>query len=482
MGRGIAAALATLIGACSGDPGAVDSGMDAGDASRDVSDAGVDAATDTLSPGADSGGDASDAGMGLTTCASTVPRRPFDAEAAERGRRLLTETVVPPGLLPRLGVDNLWIVWGTGSLTGEAYWAEFRRRYGFARAPFENGGLPMGIREVGGQVTFDCLTCHGGEVVGVPVIGATNTLLDFESLYDDLVALNELAPMFGYPMFDVPLDLDGFTPAAGTTDSFGLAMTLALGEPVSYGPQRAPAWWTIATKDFQYTDGSAVSGTHRTMMAMFLAFGLPRAELMAMEDEIADIGAFIESLEPPCWPFEPPDELAVVDGEAIFTRECAGCHGAHDGETPNPGRVLDVGTDSMRHEAWTEREVSATNASWFGEPPTRDTDGYLAQPLVGIWARAPYLHNGSIPDLRSLLNSSERPARWRRTGSERSDYDPDAVGWRYDVVEEPADADTLEGRRVVDTSRGGLGNGGHTFGDSLSDAERDDLLAYLRTL
>ena len=44
----------------------------------------------------------------------------------------------------------------------------------------------------------------------------------------------------------------------------------------------------------------------------------------------------------------------------------------------------------------------------------RKTNGYAGMPLDGIWLRAPYLHNGSVPTLRALLFLDERPARFYR--------------------------------------------------------------------
>src|SRR5690606_34563959 len=137
------------------------------------------------------------------------------------------------GIMPRLGIDYLWLVWGGGRPTGDEYWQVFMERYGFHEAPFPNDGLPLGMRDAGGgMVTFDCLMCHSGKVAGQVVIGAPNSRLDMEALYDDLIALNELAPMFGFPSLPVPFDLDGYTIAAGTGDAFGLTFDLALaGQP-----------------------------------------------------------------------------------------------------------------------------------------------------------------------------------------------------------------------------------------------------------
>ena len=113
------------------------------------------------------------------------------------------------------------------------------------------------------------------------------------------------------------------------------------------------------------------------------------------------------------------------------------------------------------------------------------TAGYLAPPLAGVWATAPYLHNGSVPTLRALLVPSERATAWRaqRRPDESGSWDYEAVGLRWEAVEGPANAGaTIEQRRVHDARRPHLDDGGHEFGGSLSEAEVGDLLEYLKGL
>ncbi len=77
------------------------------------------------------------------------------------------------------------------------------------------------------------------------------------------------------------------------------------------------------------------------------------------------------------------------------------------------------------------------NQSWFGTGanPGKITpkNGYIAPPLDGVWATAPYLHNGSVPDLNTLLKSSSRPTYWTRT-FDATDYNYTNVGWNYTVL------------------------------------------------
>ncbi|MDV7389857.1 hypothetical protein RZS08_00830, partial [Arthrospira platensis SPKY1] len=107
------------------------------------------------------------------------------------------------------------------------------------------------------------------------------------------------------------------------------------------------------------------------------------------------------------------------------------------------------------------------NRSWFAESEPRSYFepelGYIAPPLDGVWATAPYLHNGSVPDLESLLDSAQRPVYWSRSGRSE-DYDYARVGWQY-AVEKNA-----KGKWTYDTSLPGYSNKGHYFGDVLDRA------------
>ena len=131
--------------------------------------------------------------------------------------------------------------------------------------------------------------------------------------------------------------------------------------------------------------------------------------------------------------------------------------------------------------------MAAGDTTWFaGDYASKPgMVGYQAPPLDGIWASAPYLHNGSVPTLAALLKSSDRPARFRRPPpTDFEHYDQVDVGWKFEVLSEPPSPalPPFEGKFIYDTSRFGLGNGGHEFGDGLSDDARTDLIEYLKIL
>ncbi len=96
--------------------------------------------------------------------------------------------------------------------------------------------------------------------------------------------------------------------------------------------------------------------------------------------------------------------------------------------------------------------------------------GYKARPLNGIWATAPYLHNGSVPTLAQLLNPAKRQAKFH-VGSK--EFDPVNVGF----VDDPAFP-------VYDTTDPVMGNdnSGHEFGADLEQEDRLDLIEYLKSL
>jgi hypothetical protein len=109
--------------------------------------------------------------------------------------------------------------------------------------------------------------------------------------------------------------------------------------------------------------------------------------------------------------------------------------------------------------------------------------GYIAPPLDGVWATAPYLHNGAIPTLAALLDTEQRPDYWR-FAADRPDYDPQAVGWDHLALDHgKTGAMSWDERdRIYDTSLPGYSNQGHDFGDDLHDQERLALIEYLKTL
>ncbi len=421
----------------------------------------------------------------------------------ERGRTALTTRAFNVAIWPRSAYDEVWKQWGVSEKPA-GYAAAFAERYGLHPAPYENDGLPMGLRPaktvLGGRgITNDCMICHGGSILGQSYIGLGNSSLDIEALFEEMSGLGDRQRKVLFP----------FTNVRGTSEAAAMAIflfslrtaalprrpqPLALGLRADLG-EDPPAWWLLKKKRTMYHDGGTPAHSVRSLMQFTLSPLTTLAQLKAMEPTFQDIQAFILSLEPPPYPY-PIDETRAARGKLLFEQRCATCHGTYgpDGKYPNKIVELDeIGTDPTRALAITERAKTHYEATWFGAELGPDGQkmtyrlprGYQAPPLDGIWATAPYFHNGSAPTLYHVLNSEARPTyftRSYRTGA--ADYDPSRVGWKIEVLDGPADSSLpgIERRRVYDTTQPGQGNGGHTFGDGLTEQERRDLIEYLKKL
>jgi mono/diheme cytochrome c family protein len=205
---------------------------------------------------------------------------------------------------------------------------------------------------------------------------------------------------------------------------------------------------------------------------------------------------FLADERPPRFP-GPIDSVKARAGQAIFALRCSGCHGAYDESIDRPrlqnypNRLLaqaEIGTDSVRWSLVDAAALSAHDKTW--RPFDRQisavrTGGYVAPLLTGLWATAPYLHNGSVPTLWHLMHPDERPQKFM-VGGQR--YDFEKVGIAL-VPGEDGVAHYPEGYippsrpAVYDTRLPGLANTGHTRPFArLSEDERAQLLEYLKTL
>src|SRR5690606_10266440 len=180
---------------------------------------------------------------------------------------------------------------------------------------------------------------------------------------------------------------------------------------------------------------------HRALMPFLLLPQTGPEKFAEWEPDFKDILAYIESIPVPEFPFA-VDEALAAEGEKTFNRACAECHGTYgpDGEYPELNIALEVvGTDPLRWQALTPIARMGHQWSWFGEygkhKVNAKPEGYVAPPLDGIWATAPYLHNGSVPTLELVLDSSRRPTYWRRASYSSTDYDQQQLGWRWIEVD-----------------------------------------------
>jgi hypothetical protein len=239
-------------------------------------------------------------------------------------------------------------------------------------------------------------------------------------------------------------------------------------------------------------DGDNDSLQERNLSA---AIGAGVTERTVDHVAIKRIAEWLLDLRPPPSPYK-ADSIKAVMGRGAYMRDCAGCHGyqgpdgyVFDGE--NIGRVTSidlVGTDRGRLDSYTERLRDLQLATFFKDDPVYDfrqfkkTNGYANQPLDGLWLRAPYLHNGSVPTLRDLLNPpEERPIAFVR-GDDR--LDSANGGFRAESCDPEVYFGPLS---CFDTRQkdGGPDRGnrniGHLYGTDLPPQEKEALLEYLKT-
>lgn len=123
-----------------------------------------------------------------------------------------------------------------------------------------------------------------------------------------------------------------------------------------------------------------------------------------------------------------------------------------------------------------KRKLRAVGAA-AAVPGLSTGPAYKARPLNGIWATAPYLHNGSVPSLYHLLLSPKDRPKTFTVGSR--EFDAKNVGFKTDAIGFP----TFRARNDDGTPIAGNSNEGHDYGgSSLTDDERWDLVEYLKTL
>jgi mono/diheme cytochrome c family protein len=242
------------------------------------------------------------------------------------------------------------------------------------------------------------------------------------------------------------------------------------------GTADLPSLWNQKAREglWLHWDGDNNSVRERNISASIAVGVTP--ETLDFES-LTRIEAWIWELPPPAFPHAIDQSLAA-SGSDIYNRSCAYCHAFG---SPQVGQVVpkeEIGTDPHRVDSFTPELAAKMNTLGAGHPwqltHYRKTDGYSNVPLDGLWARAPYLHNGSVPTLWDLLLPvDERPKVFYRGYNV---YDREKVGFVSSGPEAEAAGFKL------DTSVPGSGNQGHLYGTGLSPDEKKALLEYLKTL
>ena len=263
----------------------------------------------------------------------------------------------------------------------------------------------------------------------------------------------------------------------GRNDAFGLLSASLLVAPQPPAPVKYGIVWNVAHRKWVHWDANTRSPLGRNLLA---SFGLG-APLIGKHGEL-DFAAvkrqtdISEQIQAPHFPWK-IDKTAAERGAKIYQANCNSCHGGEETDkrlySPN-----EIGTDPQRAQLFTQLQADRFNkflaeveiAGYQASKITglRSTQKYFAASMPGVWARSPYLHNGSVRTMQELLTQpNERPKTFHR-GSRV--YDPEKMGF------------TDEGSYVFDTAGPGNANTGHDYGTALATGQKRDLMEYLKSL
>jgi mono/diheme cytochrome c family protein len=427
-----------------------------------------------------------------------------EAASPQKGYELLLSRNYTTPTLDQEVFDNLWRVWEEPERS-EAEKADpaTRRamtmaRYGLQDAPGRAGGAPLQFGVQNGKWSDNCFLCHGGKVAGQVIPGLPNSHIALTTMAHEQHRTKQLLgrSMSRTEAGTVVVPLGG---SKGTTNAiiFGVLLAAFRDHDLNYVTHKpvpkmvhndhdAPPWWHYKRKNFLYADGFAGKG-HRALMQFMMTPENDASFFYDTEKDFRHVEAYIESLQPPKYPF-PIDQKLADRGKALFARNCSECHGTYGPGGDWPAKTVpidDIGTDRARLDSITPEMRTWHQQSWFGEYGKKkvvaDPVGYVAQPLDGIWATAPYLHNGSVPTLWHLFHPDQRPLVWKRT---EDGYDTQRVGIEIETFNQiPATAKRSSQRReFFDTRLFSKGAQGHDYPNALSEEEKEAVIEYLKTL
>lgn len=358
----------------------------------------------------------------------------------------------------------------------------------FGFVPDPNDDFPVGFKrglEDPTRLHQTCALCHVGRLPNGDLwLGMPNDTLDFPRFRE---AVNQRWVADGHPPLTSAVE-------SSKSNEYGPGRFAAETSeyPVAV-PADFPPYWRLGSRTHLNYLGTGGNARTEIALAIFtFGAGAPNARTARVPfpspARLDPFVAFMSAIEPP--PAPAGNAATIAAGRAVFERErCTSCH--HDDISQNGVTPYDTATDgrdrvpgddpmfpegsihtSYLHRILIDGEPDAGITSAPADAGRQDdgradllrfiianglsvrlSSGYRATPLVGLWATAPYLHNGSVPTLEDLLRpASERPAMFQR------------------------------GIFTVDTSIIGNRNGGHEFGTTISATDRAALVAYLQSL
>jgi len=379
-------------------------------------------------------------------------------------------------------------------------------------ASYQNRMVPL--------VGVNCAVCHTGTLRENPagqrriVLGMPSHQFDFQSYFRFLVAcardprfesatlaaIRQANPKFSwfdgllYRFFVIDRTRAGILEQArvfawsesrplqgpGRVDTFnpykqmfGFDMKL----DTTVGTADLPSLWNQQIREglWLHWDGNNSSVQERNKSA---AIGAGASESSLDLASMKRVEDWIWRLKAPGFPTERIDPTLASLGKELYLQHCAACHAPGGSNVGQVTPLEDIGTDPERLNSFSSELAARMNTLGAGRSwqftHFRKTQGYASLPLDGLWLRAPYLHNGSVPTLTDLLRPpAQRPAQFYRG---HDVYDFERVGFVSDS------ADAAHEGFLFDTQQKGNRNYGHRYGTELSESEKRKLLEYLKML
>lgn len=287
-------------------------------------------------------------------------------------------------------------------------------------------------------------------------------------------------------------------------------------------------WWNAKYKNRWLSDGAVVSGNPVLTNIIWNELGRG-SSLRDIEEWISQNQDTIENMTAAIFATEAPRYVDFFQrrfsfedleaGRVLFERSCSSCHGSYKKaweqisekalrtssnaqyreltktlqvsyheSTP----VVDVGTDPFRYMGMSafSDQLNRLVLSKAYRVKVVPQKGYIPPPLVGVWARWPYLHNNSIANLCELLTveSQRSSSYWAGAAkNKRLDYDQECLG--YPIKGKTPKLWRLDPSKYFDARVKGLSNIGHSKGilerggeEVFSVVEKKQLLRFLSTL
>ncbi len=321
-------------------------------------------------------------------------------------------------------------------------------------------------------------------------------------------------------------------PGFGRADAFGTARVLLFGLDQRIAldaPASFPHLWGLDQSRWIHWIANSNSVMQRNIgeaLGLGASADPKTGESTIRLDNLHQLETLVYSLKSPTWPEAVMGAIQqdrAARGKTLYDAHCWECHdnsgdpdaagrfayrlfrpGTADGSSRTTPSV--VATDPGEAQNFSRRigELSFARAQtgilsaiekWYyeknnvplstqrewnrGREPAvwrdiNDMDGnaYTAKPLAGIWATAPYLHNGSVPTVDDLLSPADKRPVTFSVG--QREYDPEKLGYLQ----------TAKGPFTFDTRQKGNRNFGHEIPGTLNwtGAEKRDLLEFLKTV